>query len=213
MLPSPSTFALFALAAIVLLLIPGPSVLYIVTRSIDDGRAAGLASVLGVHLGTSVHVVAAALGISALLASSASAFTAVKLVGALYLVTLGLRRILTRHAESEDAVPRRAPLRHVVAQGALVNILNPKTALFFLAFLPQFVDPAHGHVGVQVLILGSVFICLGALNDGTYALLGSAAGAWLRRHLLHSRGQRYVTGGVYMTLGAAAALSGSARHS
>jgi threonine/homoserine/homoserine lactone efflux protein len=165
-----------------------------------------------VHLGTTVHVTAAALGISALLASSAGAFTAVKLVGAVYLVTLGLRRILTREVQPEDAVPRRAPLRRVVAQGAVVNIPNPKTALFFMAFLPQFVDPSHGHVGLQVLMLGAVFICLGALSDGTYALLGSAAGDWLRRHLLHSRRQRYVTGGVYMTLGAAAALSGSARH-
>jgi threonine/homoserine/homoserine lactone efflux protein len=212
-MPSLSTFAVFALAALVLLVIPGPSVLYIVTRSIDGGRRAGLASVLGVHLGTTVHVTAAAIGVSALLASSATAFTSVKLVGAAYLVTLGLRRILTRQDQAEDAVPRRAPLRHVVAQGALVNILNPKTALFFLAFLPQFVDPGRGHAGLQVLALGGLFMCLGAMSDGAYALAGSAAGGWLRRHVLHSRRQRYITGGVYMTLGAAAALSGSARHS
>jgi threonine/homoserine/homoserine lactone efflux protein len=212
-MPGLSTLLLFSLAALALLVIPGPAVLYVVTRSIDQGRSAGAASVLGVHLGTSVHVAAAALGISALLASSATAFTAVKLVGAAYLVLLGVRRILTREASSGDAPAVRTDLRKVVAQGVVVNVLNPKTALFFLAFLPQFIDPAKGHAGLQVLALGGVFMLLGLISDGTYAMLGSAAGGWLRRRLLHSKRQRYVTGGVYITLGATAALSGSARHS
>ena len=212
-MPGLSTLALFSLAALALLVIPGPAVLYVVTRSVDQGRRAGVASVLGVHLGTSVHIAAAALGISALLASSAAAFTVVKLVGAAYLVLLGVRRILTREAPSDDAPGVRTDLRKVVAQGVVVNVLNPKTALFFLAFLPQFIDPAKGHVGLQVLALGGVFILLGLISDTTYALVGSAAGEWLRRRLLHSKRQRYVTGGVYITLGATAALSGSARHS
>jgi threonine/homoserine/homoserine lactone efflux protein len=211
--PSPSTVALFAAAALALLVIPGPSVLYIVTRSVDDGRKAGLASVLGVHLGTIVHISAAALGVSALLASSATAFTAVKLAGAAYLVIIGLRRILSRDTPADGASPQPAPLRRIVVQGAMVNTFNPKTALFFLAFLPQFVDPNRGHVGLQVLLLGGVFILLGLVSDGTYALVGSAVGGWLRRRVLHSRSQRYVTGGVYVTLGAVAALSGSGRHS
>jgi threonine/homoserine/homoserine lactone efflux protein len=169
--------------------------------------------VLGVHLGTLVHISAAALGISALLASSATAFNVVKFAGAGYLIIIGLRRIMGRDASGDDVRPQPAPLRRVIAHGVVVNTLNPKTALFFLAFLPQFIDPAHGRAGLQVLLLGGVFILLGLVSDGTYALVGSAIGGWLRGRVLDSRGQRYVTGGVFVTLGAAAALSGSARHS
>jgi threonine/homoserine/homoserine lactone efflux protein len=211
-MPGPSTLAVFALAALTLLVIPGPAVLYIVTRSVDEGRTAGLASVAGVHIGTAVHVGAAALGLSALLVASSTAFTAVKLGGAAYLVIIGLRRLLTRGERADVAAPARAPLRRIVAQGAVVNILNPKTALFFLAFLPQFVDTSKGHVGLQVLMLGALFMLLGLMSDGTYALVGAASRDWLRRRLLHSRRQRYITGGVYITLGAAAALAGSSRH-
>jgi threonine/homoserine/homoserine lactone efflux protein len=211
-MPTWSTFAVFAVASIALLVIPGPAVLYIVTRSVDEGRAAGLASVVGVHIGTVVHVSAAALGISALLASSWVAFTVVKVCGAVYLVAIGVRRILVRDPRAEDAVPVRAPLRRVVATGVIVNVLNPKTALFFLAFLPQFIDPARGAVALQVVALGGVFIAIGLVSDGTYALVGSAAGGWLRKRLLRSRRQRFVTGGVYVTLGTAAALTGAPRH-
>jgi threonine/homoserine/homoserine lactone efflux protein len=211
-MPTWSTFAVFAVASIALLVIPGPAVLYIVTRSVDEGRAAGLASVAGVHIGTVVHVSAAALGISALLASSSVAFTVVKVCGAVYLVAIGVRRILVRDPRAEGAVPVRAPLRRVVATGVIVNVLNPKTALFFLAFLPQFIDPARGGVALQVVALGGVFIAIGLVSDGTYALVGSAAGGWLRKRLLRSPGQRFVTGGVYVTLGTAAALTGAPRH-
>lgn len=211
-MPTWSTFAVFAVASIALLVIPGPAVLYIVTRSVDEGRAAGLASVVGVHIGTVVHVSAAALGISALLASSSLAFTVVKVCGAAYLIAVGVHRILVRDPRGDDAVAVRAPLRRVVATGVIVNVLNPKTALFFLAFLPQFVDPARGAAALQVVALGGVFIALGLVSDGTYALVGSAAGGWLRRRLLRTRGQRVVTGGVYLTLGAAAALTGAPRH-
>jgi threonine/homoserine/homoserine lactone efflux protein len=212
-MPGASTFALFGLASLALLLIPGPAVLYIVTRSVEGGRSAGLASVLGVHMGTSVHVTAAALGLSALLVASSGAFTAVKLAGAAYLIGLGLRRIFTREAQQDHETATAAPLRRVVAQGAVINILNPKTALFFLAFLPQFVDSGKGHIALQVLALGGAFMLLGLVTDGTYALVGSAAGGWLRKRFLHARRQRYVTGSIYVTLGAAAALSGSARNS
>jgi threonine/homoserine/homoserine lactone efflux protein len=211
-MPTGSTFAVFAVASIALLVIPGPAVLYIVTRSVDEGRAAGLASVVGVHIGTAVHVSAAALGISALLASSSLAFTVVKVCGTVYLIAVGLRRILVHDPRQDDAVAVRAALRRVVATGVVVNVLNPKTALFFLAFLPQFIDPARGAVALQVVALSGVFIALGLLSDGTYALVGSAAGGWLRRRLLRSRGQRLVTGGVYVTLGTAAALTGAPRH-
>jgi len=210
--PSTSTIALFIPAAFAFLVIPGPSVLYILTRSVDAGRSAGLASMLGVETATGVHVCAAALGISALLASSSAAFTAVKLLGAAYLVALGLRRLLARQAAAGDGTLARASLRRCAFEGAAVNLLNPKTALFVLAFLPQFVDPARGRVTLQLLTLGAILVGLGTLSDGAYAIVGSVTGGWLRRRVLHARGQRYVAGGVYITLGAAAALSGSTRH-
>jgi threonine/homoserine/homoserine lactone efflux protein len=165
-----------------------------------------------VHIGTAVHVAAAALGLSALLVASSAAFTLVKLGGAAYLVAIGVRRLLARGTVITADAPPRVPLGRIVAQGAVVNILNPKTALFFLAFLPQFVDAGAGHVGLQVLFLGGVFMLLGVLSDGTYALAGAAARGWIRSRLLDSRRQRFVTGGVYVTLGAAAAVAGSPRH-
>ncbi len=207
-MPSASTFLLFGLAALGLLVIPGPAVLYIVTRSIHQGRAAGLVSVLGVATGSLVHVAAAALGLSALLMSSAVAFEAVKLVGAAYLVWLGIR---TLRAHGGDEVPQDgdpARLSRSYTQGVVVNVLNPKTALFFLAFLPQFVDPAAGAAAPQMLVLGALFVTLGCLSDGTYALVASRLGEWLRSRPTFARNRRYVSGGVYITLGAVAALTG-----
>ena len=207
-MPSASTFLLFGLAALGLLVIPGPAVLYIVTRSIHQGRAAGLVSVLGVATGSLVHVAAAALGLSALLMSSSIAFEAVKLVGAAYLIWLGIRTLRGRDEEDlpEQAAP--APLSRAYTQGVVVNVLNPKTALFFLAFLPQFVDPDAGRPAPQMLILGALFVTLGVLSDGTYALVASRLGEWLRGRRTFARNRRYVSGGVYITLGAVAALTG-----
>src|SRR5688500_14027852 len=156
-MPSPSTLALFAVAAMVLFVVPGPSVLYIVTRSIDQGRRAGLASVLGIHAGSLVHVAAAILGLSALLASSAAAFDVVRYLGAAYLIWLGVKRLRSRRAES-TVVTAPVPLSKVAAQGLVVNLLNPKTAVFFLAFLPQFVRPDAGPVPLQLAVFGAVFV-------------------------------------------------------
>src|SRR4051812_9439861 len=143
--PDASSMALFATAALALLLIPGPAVLYIVSRSVDQGRRAGLVSVLGIHTGSLVHVTAATLGLSALLVSSATAFQIVKYVGAAYLIVLGLRQILDRRRRRVAAVELpELPLRRIYLQGVIVNVLNPKTAVFFFAFLPQFVEPGHG---------------------------------------------------------------------
>jgi threonine/homoserine/homoserine lactone efflux protein len=207
-MPDFSTLGLFALAALALLVVPGPSVLYIVTRSVDQGRAAGLASVAGVHTGSLVHIAAAAVGLSAILMSSAVAFSAVKYLGAAYLVFIGVRRLLAREDDDEPLRVRKDKLSRIYYQGIVVNTLNPKTALFFPAFLPQFVDTGSP-VAPQVLFLGLVFICLGALSDGAYALSASALGSWLRTSSFFSGARRFVTGGVYLTLGAAAALSGS----
>jgi threonine/homoserine/homoserine lactone efflux protein len=211
-MPETSTLALFAVAAVTLLVIPGPAVLYIVTRSVDQGRAAGLASVCGVHVGTLVHVAAAALGLSALLVSSATAYDTVRWLGAAYLVWLGVRRLLARD-EDLPATPgpdaRRPGLGRIFAQGVVVNVLNPKTALFFLAFLPQFVDTSRGSVPVQVVVLGVAFVLLGLLSDGAYAMAASTGAGWLRRRPGVARASRLVSGGVLISLGVTTALAGS----
>jgi threonine/homoserine/homoserine lactone efflux protein len=208
--PEVHTLLVFAPVALGLLVVPGPAVLYIVTRSIDQGRTAGFVSLLGIHVGSLVHVAAAAFGLSALLASSAIAFGVVKYAGAAYLVVLGIRKLMAKDDPVEEDVDvRRASLRRIFAQGVVVNVLNPKTAVFFLAFLPQFVDPEVGPVWLQMVVLGMTFIALGICSDGTYALVASRAGRWLRSSARFRRAQRYVSGGVYLSLGAAAALSGS----
>jgi threonine/homoserine/homoserine lactone efflux protein len=207
-IPDASTLAVFVLAALALLLVPGPAVLYIVARSVEQGRAAGLVSVVGVHLGSLVHIGAAAVGLSSLLVSSALAFNVVKYLGAAYLVYLGVRALLTR-VEQDEVEIRAAPLRKLVRDGAVVNILNPKTALFFLAFLPQFVDPEAGYAALQIVFFGLVFVALGLVTDGAYALLAGTAGNWLRSSRAYAAMQRYVSGTVFIGLGLAAALSGS----
>jgi threonine/homoserine/homoserine lactone efflux protein len=210
-MPDLATLALFAVAAVTLLVIPGPAVLYIVTRSVDQGRAAGLASVCGVHVGTLVHVAAAALGLSALLVSSATAYHAVRWLGAAYLIWLGVRRLLARDEDTPAPGPgtRRHGLRRIFAQGVLVNVLNPKTALFFLAFLPQFVDVSRGSVPFQVVVFGVAFVLLGLVSDGAYALLASTGAGWLRRRPGVARTSRLVSGGVLISLGVTTALAGS----
>jgi threonine/homoserine/homoserine lactone efflux protein len=210
-MPEPSTLALFAVAAVTLLVIPGPAVLYIVTRSVDQGRAAGLASVCGVHVGTLVHVAAAALGLSALLVSSATAYDAVRWLGAAYLVWLGVRRLLARDENDLPAGPgnRRSGLGRTFAQGVVVNVLNPKTALFFFAFLPQFVDTSRGSVPFQVVVFGVAFVVLGLLSDGAYALAASTGAGWLRRRPGVARASRLLSGGVLISLGVTTALAGS----
>jgi threonine/homoserine/homoserine lactone efflux protein len=211
-MPELATLALFTVAAITLLVIPGPSVLYIVTRSVDQGRAAGLASVGGIHVGTLVHVAAAALGLSALLVSSATAYNAVRWLGAAYLVWLGVRRLLARD-EDLPATPgpdaRRPGLRRIFAQGVVVNVLNPKTALFFFAFLPQFVDTSRGSVPFQVVVFGVAFVLLGLLSDGAYALAAATGAGWLRRRPGVARASRLASGGILISLGVTTALAGS----
>jgi len=212
-MPDAATFALFAVAALALLLVPGPSVLYIVARSVDGGRIAGLVSVLGVQSGALVHITFAAVGLSAVLASSATAFSVVKWAGAAYLIWLGLRRLFSRSdGEGTFAIePER--LARIFSQGVIVNALNPKTALFFFAFLPQFVDPSRGPVWTQVILLGLAFVGLALLTDGTYALLAGTVAGWLRRRGAGlGRAGRYVSGGVYLALGAATAASGPGKN-
>ena len=202
---------MFIGAAIALLLTPGPAVLYIVTRSVEQGRAAGLVSVVGICSGTLVHVVAATLGLSALLVSSARAFTTVRYAGAAYLIVLGIQTLARRPPPVADIAIERAALRSVFTQGVIVNVLNPHTALFFFAFLPQFVNPSRGHVPAQMLALGLLFVGLSATTDSGWAIAAGTAGDWIRRHPRFTAGQRYVTGGALIGLGAAAAFAGNGR--
>ena len=210
-LPEWSSLGLFAIAALVLLLTPGPAVLYIVTRSIDQGRRAGLVSVLGVHVGTLAHILAAAVGLSALLAASATAFGVVKYLGAAYLIFIGVRRLRDRSSIVAPEAGRPKALRRAFLDGVVVNVLNPKTGLFFLAFLPQFVTESRGHVGEQIVALGVVFVLLGAITDSLYALTAGSAARWLRGQPRFLAGERWITGGLYIGLGVAAALSSSHR--
>jgi threonine/homoserine/homoserine lactone efflux protein len=206
-LPEWSSLGVFMIAALVLLLTPGPAVLYIVTRSIDQGRRAGLVSVLGVHVGTLAHIFAAAAGISAVLAASATAFSVVKYLGAAYLIFIGVRRLLHRTPLGASAPREPKRLRRAFLDGVIVNVLNPKTGLFFLAFLPQFVTVSRGQVGGQILALGVVFVLMGAITDSLYAIGAGSAAAWLRGSPRFLASERWISGTLYLGLGLAAALS------
>ena len=202
-MPELHTFLIFAAASAAFLAVPGPSVIYIVSRSLAEGRAAGVVSALGVQAGGLLHVAAATVGVSAILASSATAFSVVKYAGAAYLIYLGVRRLL----DDEGDDPGRAEpagRRRLFWQGFVVNSLNPKTALFFLAFLPQFVDPGRGAVAPQVLALGVLFLVLAMLSDSTYAVVAGSIRPWLGER---RRAMARVSGVSYIGLGLLAALS------
>lgn len=210
MIVEPGTLAVFALAALAILVVPGPAVIYIVTRSIHQGRGAGFASVFGIHVGTVFHLAAATIGLSAIIVSSATAFTVVKLLGAVYLVVIGMRTLLGR-GDAGATGPQRPPRRRRrdFGEGVVVNVLNPKTALFFLAFLPQFVDPSRGDATLQILELGLLFMCLGLVTDSLWALAAGTAGETLRRSRRWAHAQRYVSGSVFVGLGLVTGLTGS----
>jgi threonine/homoserine/homoserine lactone efflux protein len=207
--PDRSTFLVFALASLALILAPGPNLVYIVTRSVSQGRRAGLASAVGVEAGTLVHVTAAAVGLSRLVATSALAFSVVKYAGAAYLLYLGLRALRRRDGLDLTAATRPLQLSRILRDGIIVNLLNPKVALFFLAFLPQFVDPANGAATAQILALGVVFFGIALAVDILYAIVAGALSGWLRRRPAYLRRQRFVVGGVYLALGASAAGAGT----
>jgi threonine/homoserine/homoserine lactone efflux protein len=205
-MPSSSTYAVFLATAIALLLVPGPAVLYVVTRSIEMGRGGGLASVAGITTGTVAYVALAAAGLSSLLLASTAAFDAVRFAGAAYLVFLGVRRLLGRGVDEADAeaVPRTR--RRAYVQGILVNLTNPKTIVFVFAFLPQFVDPDAHQPWLQVLVLGLSFCLLGFLSDSMYALAAGTVADRLRGSAGIARVQRWFGGGVLVGLGILAAV-------
>ena len=196
-------------ASLALLLVPGPAVLYITARSANQGRLAGLVSVLAIETANFLQAVAAALGLSAILLSSALAFDVVKYLGAAYLIYLGIRKLLTRNHAIEDEEVQKESLSRIYWQGFFVNILNPKTALFFFAFLPQFVSPQAGNVTAQTLILGAIFVGLALITDSLYALVASSLAGRLRGNKNFQKGQNYFAGLVYIGLGITTALTGS----
>jgi threonine/homoserine/homoserine lactone efflux protein len=208
-MPDTQTIWLFCLAATALIVIPGPAVLYIVAQSVGQGRRAGLISASGVASGGLVHVFAAAVGLSGLLLSSATAFSVVKFVGAGYLIYLGGRRLLGLEPSALVAIEEGRSKRRIYRDGAVVNILNPKTALFFYAFLPQFLDPGRGSVALQALVLGALFVTIALISDSLWALASGSAAQWLRDRPIAVKVERYVTGTVLVGLGAAAALTGA----
>ena len=199
-MPSLDSIVAFAIASLALLVIPGPAVLYVINRSIADGRSIALAGVAGLELGNFVHVIAATIGLSAVIAASATAFGIVKWIGAGYLVFIGLRT-LTKKPQAMEAQTTSLSRGKSFTQGIIVNTFNPKVALFFLSFLPQFIDEKLGSAALQSLILGSMFVAIGLCTDGMYAILASA----LRTTLLRGKSlpfvQRYVAGTVFIALG------------
>ena len=216
-MPDLPTFLLFSAAALALLVVPGPAVLYIIARGASQGRQAALVSVAGIHVGTLVHVLAAVAGLSAIVVASATAFTTIKLAGAVYLVYLGVSALIGASKASDDSdvsssLPQRT-LRRVFADGVVLNILNPKTAVFFLAFVPQFVDVDRGNTAAQLLVLGALFIALGFLTDGIYAALAGVIGDRLRSAPHLERRAARGSGVIYILLGAITAWTGRASPS
>lgn len=207
-MPDSSTLVIVVLASLALAVVPGPAVLYIVTRSISQGRAAGMASVVGIHLGTLVHIAAAVLGLSALIVRSALAFNAMKYAGAAYLVYLGIRSLRDKRGPEAHQVLQQDPLSKIFRRGLVVNLLNVKTGLFFLAFLPQFVQPGRGDVATQMFALGIVFMVVAFLSDVAYAAVASRLSGRLRSSAAFARRQKVFSGTMYIALGASAALSG-----
>jgi threonine/homoserine/homoserine lactone efflux protein len=206
LMPDQRLFVLFLVAAALLAVTPGPGIFYVLGRTISGGRSDGLFSSLGTFFGGLVHVFAAALGLSAILAASATAFSIVKFGGALYIVWIGFGMIAARHQAFDERLVRDKPLR-VFRQGILTEMLNPKTALFFLSFLPQFVNPHLGHVVVQFLVLGSVSVTLNTMADVGVVLFAAPLGSLLRSNPRFRRNQRIVSGVGMIGLGAYMALA------
>lgn len=202
--PDLATFALFCAAALALAVVPGPAVLYIVAQSVDQGRLAGLVSALGIGVGGLVHVAAATIGLSSLLASSATAFSIVKYAGAAYLIVLGILRLLTREDPAAVLASPPRTRRRLFQDGVIVNALNPKTALFFIAFLPQFVEPDGVAASVQIFALGLIFVAIALASDSLWALTAGTLGGWLKQSRAYLAIRRWVTGTVFVLLGLSA---------
>lgn len=198
-------FLLFFVAALLLAITPGPGIFYVLARSLAGGRREGILSSFGTFVGGLFHVLAAALGVSAILAASAVAFHTVKYAGAAYLVWLGIRMIRTRNAEM--AVSASQPSQGAFRQGILTEVLNPKTALFFLSFIPQFIAPERSHVFLQFVVLGALSVLLNTAADLLVVFLAAPLERKLKSSARFRRGQRTASGLGMITLGAYVALA------
>ncbi|MBW4545992.1 MAG: LysE family translocator [Symplocastrum torsivum CPER-KK1] len=201
-----TALAVFMIAALTLNVTPGPNMLYVTTRSLGQGRKAGVVSAIGIGVGNLVHTLAAALGLSALLMSSAIAYSVVKYVGAAYLIYLGVRMILKNEHNSSLTTLTDASLRRIFSQAIATSVLNPKVALFFIAFLPQFANPSQGSVALQIAVLGALFSTTGTIVNTTVALLSGSFGDWLQTRPRFSQFQQWFTGSVFVALGTSIAL-------
>jgi len=210
-MPSDTVLLGFVAAALVVLLLPGPGVLYVVARSVGQGYRAGLASAFGLSAGALVHVAAATAGLSAILLTSSTAFGIVKALGAGYLIYLGIRTLLSARPTVSMEASTPLSLYRLVTDGVVVSVFNPKIAVFFLAFLPQFVEPIRGPVPQQVLLLGLIYVALALMTDSAYAFLAGSLRHWLGGRVMQGPLPRYVSGTLYLGLGVNAALTGR-RH-
>jgi len=199
-MPEKAAFLAFLIAAFALNLAPGPDMLYVIGRSVGQGRKAGIVSSLGVFVGCWVHILAAAFGIAALLRSSPVAFNAVRYAGAAYLIYLGVK-MLAQQTDLSSQQLKAERLGVIFRQGAITNMLNTKVAIFFLAFLPQFVDARRGNVVLQILLLGLIFNVGGTLVNLAVAYAGGTLGELLRRNQSIARLQRRFTGLIFVGLG------------
>ncbi len=202
-MPASGTLLVFVVSTLAILVVPGPSVMFVVARTLEQGRSAGLVSMAGVETGALVHVAVASAGVSALVASSPAAITLLRWIGGAYLLWLGAQAIRRHRRSGPPPVP--VSRSRLFRQGLLVDLLNPKTALFFLAFLPGFVDPARGPVAAQVALLGVCFVALATLTDGAYAL----AAARLSRRARSGRRMARASAGTYGLLGVLALAGGA----
>jgi threonine/homoserine/homoserine lactone efflux protein len=193
--------ALFLAAATLLAVTPGPGIFYVLARTLSGGKREGVLSALGTLVGGSIHVLAAGFGLSAVLAASATAFSVVKYAGAIYLVWLGFRMVRTRNVPMDEP-SETGNSNHAFRQGIVTEVLNPKTALFFLSFLPQFVNPALGHVVVQFLLLGAMSVSLNTTADLLVVAFAAPLGARLRSSTRFRRNQRVASGLGMIGLGA-----------
>ncbi|MEO9967907.1 MAG: LysE family translocator [Reichenbachiella sp.] len=201
MLPSPENILLFITAATILIIVPGPAVLYIMMKSMEQGAKAGIASVLGVGIGAMVHVLAAAIGVSALLVASATAFAVLKYVGALYLIYLGVKKIIDKAPAIKEEKVNRQALTSIFYEGIIVNTLSPKSAIFFFAFLPQFINPERGGTTSQILFLGLLFLIIALISDMCYVMLSGKLVKKFRSSTVYPDIQKYVSGGIHIALG------------
>lgn len=200
-LPSPENILLFITAATILIIVPGPAVLYIMMKSMEQGYKAGIASVFGVGVGAMVHVVAAAVGVSALLVASATAFSILKYAGAVYLIYLGVKKIIDKAPSVSTHKNRTKSLWKIFYEGIIVNILSPKSAIFFFAFLPQFINPERGGTTTQILFLGFLFFVIALVSDMCYVLLSGKLVKQFQASSVYPKVQKYMSGSIHIALG------------